>query len=115
MQMLLWEAMRRGIEIDYIQKLLSAFHTGEATQRPEAPGVPAPAFQPSTLALSDPLSEREIEVLQFLQTHLTIPEIAREMSIAPSTLRTHVRNIYMKLDVHGRIEAIQKAKGFALF
>jgi len=36
------------------------------------------------------------------------------MLIAPTTLRTHIRNIYLKLDVHGRLEALQKARDLSL-
>jgi LuxR family maltose regulon positive regulatory protein len=53
-------------------------------------------------------------VLRFLNTKLSTPEIAHEMILAPSTIRTHVRNIYAKLGAHGRIEAIQKAKDLDL-
>lgn len=61
------------------------------------------------------MSERELEVLRLLNSHLAVPEIAREMMIVPSTLRTHIRNIYLKLDVHVRLEALQKARDFRLF
>jgi len=63
----------------------------------------------------EPLSERELDVLRLLNSHLAVPEIAREMMIVPSTLRTHIRNIYLKLDVHVRLEALQKARDFRLF
>jgi ATP/maltotriose-dependent transcriptional regulator MalT len=36
------------------------------------------------------------------------------MLIAPTTLRTHIRNIYLKLDVHGWLEALQKARDLSL-
>lgn len=55
------------------------------------------------------LSRRELEVLGFLNTHLTVEEISQEMYVAASTVRTHVRNIYARLGVHNRIEALQKA------
>ncbi|MEA3441826.1 MAG: LuxR C-terminal-related transcriptional regulator [Chloroflexota bacterium] len=61
-------------------------------------------------ALIDPLTEREVEVLRMLNSQLSIPEIAQELYIAPSTVRSHVRSIYSKLDVHGRIEAILRAQ-----
>ncbi|MBN1666821.1 MAG: AAA family ATPase [Anaerolineales bacterium] len=115
MRILLQEAFQQDHASKYVQQLLSAFRIQEAQQTPETPMASPTASGGSSPALIDPLSAREIEVLQFLQTHLSIPEIAGEMSIAPSTLRTHVRNIYLKLDVHGRIEAIQKAKELALF
>jgi LuxR family maltose regulon positive regulatory protein len=53
-------------------------------------------------------------VLKLLNSHLSVPEIASEMLIAPSTLRTHIRKIFLKLDVHGRLEALQKAQQLSL-
>jgi LuxR family maltose regulon positive regulatory protein len=58
----------------------------------------------------DPLSEREIEILRLLATDLSAPEIAEHLFIAVSTIRTHTKNIYSKLGVHSRFEAISKAK-----
>ncbi len=113
MASLLKIARNRGTNPEYISKLLAAFHLPE--EFPE-PGKPAPAASRSSgTNLVQPLSERELEVLRFLNSHLAVPEIAREMLIAPSTLRTHVRNIYLKLDVHGRLEALQKARNLGLF
>jgi len=60
------------------------------------------------------LSERELEVLRLLNSKLSVPEIAQELTVAPSTVRTHVRVVYNKLEVHGRQEAIQKAKDLGL-
>jgi len=114
MARLLQTALRQGIEPKYGTDLLSAFDLhGEAEGyfRDES-RTPASRF--SGAYLIDPLSERELEVLRFLNTNLSTPEIAREMILAPSTVRTHVRNIYVKLGTHGRIEAIQKAKGLDL-
>jgi ATP/maltotriose-dependent transcriptional regulator MalT len=109
MARLLQTALRQGIEPSYITELLSAFdlHVGTHESR-------TPASQFSGAKLIEPLSERELEVLRFLNTNLSTPEIGREMILAPSTVRTHVRNIYAKLDAHGRIEAIQKANELGL-
>ena len=113
MAKLLQTALRQGIKPKYITELLSAFNLqGE----PDESRSPASRFSGAKLLepLIDPLSERELEVLRFLNTNLSTPEIAREMVLAPSTIRTHVRNIYAKLGTHGRIEAIQKAKDLDL-
>ena len=58
----------------------------------------------------EPLSEREFQVLRLLDSSLTSTEISRELYLSVNTVRTHIRNIYSKLSVHGRIEAIQKVK-----
>lgn len=113
MASLLQLARDRGIKTNYISRLLAAFDMPEAS--PTSSRVPVPASAPPGANLIEPLSARELEVLRFLNSPLAIPEIAREMLIAPSTLRTHVRNIYLKLDVHGRLEALQRARDLGLF
>ena len=66
--------------------------------------------QPPLQALSD----REIRVLRYLPTHLSAPEIARELSVATSTVKTHMRNLYAKLGAHSRAEAVKTARALGL-
>ncbi|MAL58693.1 MAG: DNA-binding response regulator [Flavobacteriaceae bacterium] len=56
------------------------------------------------------LSKREIEVLEQLSTGLSYTVIAENLFLSPSTVRKHIENIYKKLQVHSKIEAVQKAK-----
>ncbi|MBX2827951.1 MAG: response regulator transcription factor [Flavobacteriaceae bacterium] len=56
------------------------------------------------------LSKREIEVLEQLSTGLSYTSIADNLFLSPSTVRKHIENIYKKLQVHSKIEAVQKAK-----
>jgi LuxR family maltose regulon positive regulatory protein len=111
MHRLLQTAASRGIHTEYIQGLLPAFQISEPVQQPVR--QTARPIDPRML-LVEPLSEREVEVLRMLDSSLTSEEIARELYISTNTARTHIRNIYSKLDVHGRIEAIQKAKELGL-
>ena len=62
----------------------------------------------------DPLSDRELEVLRLLDTDLTGPEIAAELTVSVNTVKTHIKRIYNKLDVHSRYEAVVRAKGAGL-
>ena len=64
--------------------------------------------------LVDPLSDREIEVLRRLRSNLTTPEIADEMMISVSTVRSHIKNIYSKLYVHKRSEAVSRVQELGL-
>jgi LuxR family transcriptional regulator, maltose regulon positive regulatory protein len=64
--------------------------------------------------LLEPLSESEIRVLRYLLTNLTIPEIARELSVSPNTVRTHVRHVYAKFGTHHRAEAVELARALGL-
>jgi LuxR family maltose regulon positive regulatory protein len=57
--------------------------------------------------LVEPLSERELEVLRLLGTDLDGPAIARRLHVSLNTLRTHTRNIYTKLGVNSRREAVR--------
>ncbi|MCA9929955.1 MAG: response regulator transcription factor [Anaerolineales bacterium] len=61
-----------------------------------------------------PLSERELDVLRLLNTHLTGTEIAEQLFIAPSTVRSHIKNIYSKLNAHSRSEAVLRAEALHL-
>ena len=56
------------------------------------------------------LSKREIEVLEQLSKGLSYTLIADNLFLSPSTVRKHIENIYKKLQVHSKIEAVQKAR-----
>ena len=56
------------------------------------------------------LSKREVEVLEQLSKALSYTAIASNLFLSPSTVRKHIENIYKKLQVHSKIEAVQKAK-----
>lgn len=56
------------------------------------------------------LSSREIDVLEQLSKGLSYSVIAENLFLSPSTVRKHIENIYKKLQVHNKLEAIQKAE-----
>ena len=58
----------------------------------------------------EPLSERETAVLRFLPTPLSKAEIASEMFVSVNTVKTHMKNIYRKLDVTDRTQAVRRAR-----
>ncbi|MGB3295746.1 MAG: LuxR C-terminal-related transcriptional regulator [Phormidesmis sp.] len=106
MARLLREVMTRDITpTSYPWQLLAAIETwgGPQAEAPTAADVSAP--QP----LIDPLSQRELEVLRLLNTELSGPEIARELVVALSTVRTHTKRIYRKLNVTNRRAAVKRA------
>ena len=63
----------------------------------------------------EPLSQRELEVLRLFKTELSGPEIAQELVIALSTVRTYTKNIYGKLNVNNRRAAVKRAAELGLF
>ena len=106
---LLRHAASRGIAPKYVSKLLAALDVSEYGSMGE--GLPHAHTQP----LIEPLSERELEVLRLLTSHLSSTEMAQELFIAKSTVRSHIKSIYSKLNVHKRKDAIQRAKELKLF
>jgi len=103
---------------EYVAQLLAAFGTQEAVQ-PSAlsPRPSALSPQPSTLSpqpLIEPLSQRELVVLRLFKTELSGPEIARELVIAVSTVRTYTKSIYGKLNVNTRRAAVKRAESLGL-
>jgi LuxR family maltose regulon positive regulatory protein len=103
---LLQEATGREIAPDYAGKLLAAFR---APAMAEAQALPTRVQE-----LADPLTGRELEVLQLLTTGLSTTEIAEELVISVNTVRSHVKNIYDKLDVHSRYQAVECAQELGL-
>ncbi|AVI51590.1 DNA-binding response regulator [Pukyongia salina] len=59
--------------------------------------------------IDNPLSDRETEVLKLLSQGLNYKDVAETMFLSPHTVKTHIKNIYSKLHVNNRAEAIYKA------
>jgi LuxR family transcriptional regulator, maltose regulon positive regulatory protein len=64
--------------------------------------------------LIEPLLESELRVLRYLPTNLPASEIAAELFVSLNTIRTHMRNVYLKLGVHSRAEAVTRARELGL-
>ncbi len=100
-----WAEKHNARLTSYVEKLLAAFGQPPSPQPP----LSRPRQAPSPLA-AEALSEREMEVLRLLATSLSAAEIADELTVAVSTVRSHTKNIYGKLGVSGRLEALQRAR-----
>ena len=105
MEKLLRLAHAKGISPQFVQRLLAAF---SSRRKPEA----APAR--ATGGLIEPLSERELQVLQLLAQGGTDKQIAAALFLTNQTIHSHLKNIYGKLDVHSRTEAIHRARQLEL-
>jgi LuxR family transcriptional regulator, maltose regulon positive regulatory protein len=96
-------AARRGMA-PYLERLLAACGTTPA------PGTPMPPSRKEvSLQLVEPLTRRELEVLQRLQTRRTNDEIARALYVSVDTVKKHTKNLYQKLQVDGRRHAVAQA------
>ena len=76
--------------------------------------TPNSILSPQSSALVEPLSQRELEVLRLFKTELSGPEIARELVIGLSTVRTYTKSIYTKLNVNSRRAAVRRAAELGL-
>jgi LuxR family maltose regulon positive regulatory protein len=102
MEGLLKRLAEKNIASSYIGQILAAFST-----TPQPP--------PSSAQTSDAqLTNREYEILELLVQRLRTKEIAVKLSISNETVNTHLKNIYRKLDVHKRQEAVNRAKGLGI-
>jgi LuxR family maltose regulon positive regulatory protein len=108
MARLLYKAASRGIAPDYARRLLSEFPVAE----PEQTGLSK--TQALRHELIEPLSERELEVLQLIAAGLTNPEIASRLFLALNTVKVHTRNIYGKLGVNSRTQAVARARAWGI-
>jgi LuxR family maltose regulon positive regulatory protein len=66
------------------------------------------------MELAEDLTESEIRVLRYLPSNLSAPEIAAEVFLSTSTVKTHMRHIYEKLGAHKRTEAVERARELGL-
>lgn len=92
---------------DFLQKL----NLEPAAPPPELPSSLHPAHP---VPLIEPLSARELEVLHLLQSDLDGPDIARRLHVSLNTVRFHSKNIYRKLGVNNRREAVRRAEELEL-
>jgi len=95
----------------YVRKLLAAFADKQFYPSGSAQDK-ASALSPQPLV--EPLTKRECEVLKLLTTKLSGPEIAKELVVSMNTIRTHTKNIYSKLGVNSRRDAVKQAKELKL-
>ena len=104
---LLRQAAARGMAPDSASRLLTAL--GKAVPTAAAPVQRMQESSPSPLV--EPLSARELDVLKLLAQGCADKKIAETLVIARETIHKHLRNIYGKLDVHSRTEAIAHELG----
>ena len=110
MARLLSEAVARGVAPGYAEKLLTA-----CSQKSEViTSLPPSSLPPSPQPLVEPLSQRELEILQLIAQGLSNREISERLFLALSTVKGHNQNIFGKLGAQRRTEAIARARELGL-
>jgi LuxR family transcriptional regulator, maltose regulon positive regulatory protein len=108
MARLLYEALAHGVEPASIRRLLAAFPVVEAAQTTASP------LKGSESEWVEPLSARESEVLQLIAEGLTNQDVAARLYLSLHTVKVHARNIYAKLGVTSRTQAVAKGKALGI-
>jgi LuxR family maltose regulon positive regulatory protein len=104
MAKLLYSLLSEGKHTEYIQKILAPFPVEQSSRMPSE-------VEGEWIEL---LSEREIEVLQLIAEGLTNQEVGSKLYLSLNTVKVHTRNIYSKLNVNNRTQAVTKARALGL-
>jgi len=112
---LLKRLQKQSEAVDYIERLLAAFTNFQFTSddlRFESEALTAIRNQKSKIqnSLVEPLTNRELEILELLAQRLQNKEIADKLFVSIETVKTHLNNIYQKLQVSNRREAVNQAR-----
>ena len=100
---LLRQAAARGVAVEYSGKLLAEW--AKESKSKESIGE-----RTSSGYLIEPLSERELEILRLLSVGMSNQEIAGQLFLAVGTVKKYTSNIYGKLSVHSRTQAVARAR-----
>ena len=103
---LLSQAASRRLMPDYTAELLAAFDDAAKDEQRKTELLPS--------SLVEPLSERELEVLQLIAQGLSNREIGERLFLALNTVKGHNSRIYAKLGVRNRTQAINKARALSI-
>ena len=107
MQTLLLQLAGQGYAVETVRRILAAFPAGHIESKTNQSVF---GMRAANAGLLDPLTSRELEVLALLPERLSTKEIARRLGLAPTTVKRHTVNLYGKLGVNNRWDAVLKAE-----
>jgi LuxR family maltose regulon positive regulatory protein len=108
MARLLYQAAEKNIAPEYVSRLLGAFSTLETEPVDQA------QRQAESSPRVEPLTERELEILGLIAEGLSNREVAQQLFLSLSTVKVHTHNIYGKLGVNSRTQAIARARALGI-
>jgi LuxR family maltose regulon positive regulatory protein len=110
MARLVYEAADRGLAPGFTGRLLAAFDLEKEGEE----AVSDVRADTGLEEMIEPLSKREIEVLQLIAAGLSNRQVAQKLYLSMSTVKAHTYNIYSKLGVHSRTQAVAKARALGI-
>jgi LuxR family maltose regulon positive regulatory protein len=111
---LLREAYARGIALDYVERLLAAFGIVRMENAELRNAVPQTSQLSMLNAQFEVLTARELEVLQLIAEGASNAEIARRLTLSLGTIKRYANNIFSKLNVQSRTQAVAQARKLRL-
>ena len=114
---------QQGVSPDYIARILAAFTLETKDERKtlvpalnagETEALPSSTAHPPLSVLIEPLTNRELEVLELLAQELSNKEIAAQLVLTLGTVKQYSHSIYQKLDVKNRREAVRTASDLGI-
>ena len=115
MENLLLKLQEQNIATDFIEQLLAAFQDDSLRSRGEPDDHASHAsLHPASLAIAESLTTREKEILELLIAGQANKEIAEKLFVSIDTVKTHLKNIFQKLEVNSRLQAVAKANALGL-
>lgn len=106
--------------IDEFRRAIALVHAGGSPLSPQiarhllkrfaVPPAPAPARAAAAADTLERLSAREAEILTLFARGHSVAEVAQRLHLSPHTVTTHVKNIYAKLTVNNRVQAVNRAR-----
>ena len=115
MLQLLRLAETRGIMSEYVSKLLNEFDnsmltTGDHSSKMEGRHNSEISSKGNSSQLIEPLTRREMDLLGLIADGLSNSEIANSLCVSVNTIKVHTRNLYGKLNVRSRTQALRRAR-----
>ena len=114
---MLQQLHKQNVAVGYIERLLTAFGDDEAGPSPRAVS-PSPlhtlSASPRPQPLVESLTNRELEILELLAQRRQNKEIAEKLFVSAETVKSHLKNIYGKLNVTNRREAVTRARSLGI-
>jgi LuxR family maltose regulon positive regulatory protein len=105
MRELLHLAVGRGMAPAYVSTLLAAFPTRPLPSRDVRPSPRSPIPE----MLVEPLTDREVQILRLMAVQRLFQEIADELYLSVNTVKWYAKNIYGKLGVNSKADAVARA------
>ena len=111
MQTLLLRLAEQGFAAETVRRILAAF---PAPHKKIETGHAGSGIRAANARLIEPLTDRELEVLALLRERLSNKEIAHRLVLSPMTVKRHLVNLYGKLGVNKRWDAVIKAEALGI-